>query len=519
MKQQDFTKNPLEEVPAEKFARLTKEELIEFALLEQKVRIQFENEVISLRALNEELKQKSFLFEEQYVTVKNKLFGRSSEKEPRSEDQETSNEDANKKKPKKQKVQLPSLRYPNASIIERHVELGVLPDCKCCGSQMKDSGMTEDSEFLTVVPAQFLVVQQKRHKYSCSKCYGDIKTAPAPPTIKPGSSYSDEMKVDVALGKYCDLIPTERYSSIAGRAGLSDLPPQSLIESTHQLADFVKGAYDRSRAEALLSKLLHADETPHRMLEGDKKMNWYLWGFSTPRVCFFEIHDTRSGDVASNILNLSKCEYLVSDVYSGYGKAVRVANELRKELGLPLILNVYCNAHSRRKFKESDAFPEEAQYFIDKYKEIYRLEGEAKGKPPNEILDYRKQMDPIFEEMKVRAMANIAGYSSKSSIGKAMSYFLENYIGLTHFLKISELPIDNNPQERLMRNPVIGRKTWYGTHSKRGAETAAILFTLVESCKLVGVNPREYFKNLVQDLHKGKDPYTPWDFKELSKIH
>lgn len=112
MKQQDFTKNPLEEVPAEKFARLTKEELIEFALLEQKVRIQFENEVIYLRALNEELKQKSFLFEEQYVTVKNKLFGRSSEKEPRSEDQETSNEDANKKKPKKQKVQLPSLRYP-----------------------------------------------------------------------------------------------------------------------------------------------------------------------------------------------------------------------------------------------------------------------------------------------------------------------------------------------------------------------------------------------------------------------
>jgi len=64
----------------------------------------------------------------------------------------------------------------------------------------------------------------------------------------------------------------------------------------------------------------------------------------------------------------------------------------------------------------------------------------------------------------------------------------------------------------------VGRKTWYGTHSERGAETAAILFTLVESCKLVGVNPREYFKKLVADLHQAKPAYIPWEFKEMQKI-
>jgi hypothetical protein len=69
-----------------------------------------------------------------------------------------------------------------------------------------------------------------------------------------------------------------------------------------------------------------------------------------------------------------------------------------------------------------------------------------------------------------------------------------------------------------LRNHVIGRKTWYGTHSKKGAETAAILFTIVESCKLVGVNPRKYFENLVQDLLSGKNPYTPNEYKELNKI-
>ena len=63
---------------------------------------------------------------------------------------------------------------------------------------------------------------------------------------------------------------------------------------------------------------------------------------------------------------------------------------------------------------------------------------------------------------------------------------------------------------------MVGRKTWYGTHSKRGAETAAILFSLVESCKLNQINPREYFKKLVADIHQGKNPYTPAEFKEKS---
>jgi len=512
VKQQDlFTP-----IPLEKFDLLTREEAIAFAKLQQQLNESIIKDNERLRSLYEELKQKSFLVEEQFINIKNKLFGRSSEKESKSEGQTDSLNTSDKKKDKKQKIQLPSLRYPNAPLIERHVELEILPQCSCCGAQMHDSGMTEDSEFLTVVPAQFMVVQQRRHKYSCGKCYSNIKTAPAPPTIKSGSSYSDEMKIDVALSKYGDLIPIERYSSIAGRAGLSDLPPQSLIESTHHLADFTKGAYGRLEAEALAALVLNADETTHRMLEGDKKANWYLWGFSTPKTSYFEIHDTRSGDVASDLLKKSKCEFLVSDVFSGYGKAVKDTNEFRRENKLPPIKNVYCNAHARRKFKEAqDGFPDEAQYFIDKYKEIYRLEDEIKEKSLGEVLILREQMAPVFENMKTRAIGNIAGYSSKSSIGKAMSYFLKNYVGFTLFLKNPGLPIDNNSQERLLRSPVVGRKTWYGTHSRRGAETAAILFSLVGSCKLNKINPREYFKNLVQDLHQGKEPYTPKEYKNL----
>jgi hypothetical protein len=203
----------------------------------------------------------------------------------------------------------------------------------------------------------------------------------------------------------------------------------------------------------------------------------------------------------------------MSDVFSGYGKAVRLANEVRRSKGLPLIKNVYCNAHCRRNFKRAkDRFLDEAGFFVEQYKEIYRLNELSKGRSPPEVLELRAQMVPHFEAMKVRALERLAAYSSKSSIAKAMGYLLKNYAELTLFTGDPQLPIDNNPQERLLRNPVIGRKTWYGTHSKRGALTTAILFTLVESCKLNQVNPRAYFKRLIEDLHSGKEAYTPHQF-------
>ncbi|MCB9024928.1 MAG: IS66 family transposase [Bdellovibrionaceae bacterium] len=500
-------------IPVDKLSTFSKEELIILLRGEQQIRQQIEKEVDRLRASNNELEQKSFYIEEQYITIKNKYFGKSSEREPSENDRK---KHLKKNKKMKKKVQLPSLRYPDAPLIEREVTLDNLPSCKCCGTEMSDSGMTENSEFLTAVPQQFFVIRQKRHKYRCGKCHGDIVTAPSPPRIKPGSSYSDEMMLDVALSKYCDLIPVERYSSIAGRAGLMDLPPQSLIGTTHNVADYVEGAYSKVKKEITIEKVLNADETPHRMLEDHGDKSWYLWGFSTRRSSYFEIHDTRSGDVASEILNKSKCEYLVSDVFSGYAKAVRVSNVYRKENKLPLLKNVYCNAHARRKFKEAaEKYTDEAQYFIEAYKKIYRLEKIAKARPPSRVLRVRRLMTKLFEEMKETAIENVAGYSSKSKIAIAMKYFLKNYEGLTLFIKNKELPIDNNSQERQMRSPVIGRKTWYGTHSKRGARTTAILFSLVESCKLNNVNPREYFKKLVEDLHKGKEPYTPKDYADL----
>jgi hypothetical protein len=318
------------------------------------------------------------------------------------------------------------------------------------------------------------------------------------------------MVVDVALSKYCDLIPMERYVQMAERGGVKGLPANTLIEGTHNLAEFLLPVYNKIKSEVMNSRVLHADETPHRMLEGDEKSNWYLWGFSTTSASYFEAHDTRSGSVAADIIKESQCEFLVSDVFSGYARAVTDSNVFRQEKNLPKIKNIYCNAHARRKFKESSqSFERESALFLWCYSKIYHLE-------KNKDFKHRRKWQSLYYRVMERFGLKIkSAYSAKSSLVKAIDYFMNNYSELTCFLKHDEIPIDNNSQERLMRNPVIGRKTWYGTHSKKGAETNAVLFSLVESCKINKVNPRDYFRDIVHAIHERRAVFTPAEYLTL----
>jgi transposase len=493
-----------------KFDSLSKEEIIQkYNVVEGELaRVVRELYLLKDQKLSDE--QLRFILAEQVDSLNNTIYGKKSEryKKPAKTD-----DDDGPKDPKIDRVKRLSQRYPNIFVNEQFVELEPIPECPCCNKTMIDSDMFEVSEQLTVIPKKYEILRTNRVKYVC-KCHGAVVTADPLPRIIEGSSYSNEMIMDIALSKYCDLIPINRYVKMADRGGLVGLPANSLIETTHAFADFVSPVYSLIKKGILDSRVLRADETPHLMLEGDDKDRWYLWGFSTDNLCFLECRDTRSGDIASDILVKSKCEVLVSDVYSGYGKAIRITNEVREANQMPLIKAAHCNAHARRYFFKNWPQYKEAQFYLDHYHEIYQLNAKAKGKDPPEILKCREQMKPRFEAMRDRAMEELGSYSLKGKYAKALKYYLKNYDTLTFFLQDAQTPIDNNAQERNLRSHVMGRKSWYGTHSKRGALTAAILFSIVESCKLVGVNPRQYFESLVNDLLDGAKPYTPADYKK-----
>lgn len=504
MEQKEFS----EDSKSSKFDSFSKEDFIKRQLLLEEENLRLVRENYELRQIKLTDEQLKLITAEQILSLNDTLYGASSERYKKPENKKKSEE------PPKPRVKKPSERYPNIPVREVPITLDPIPGCESCGKQMSDSGMTEDSEVLTVIPKKYEVIKYKRSIYRCS-CQSCMVTAPVPLKIVEGSSYSNEMILDVVLSKYCDLIPIDRYTKMAARSGLMDLPPHSLIDLTHKFADFVKEVYRLIKSGVLKASVLHADETPHRMLEGSDKKSWYLWGFSTKTLCYLECHDTRSGDVASDVLLNSMCEFLVTDVYSGYGKALKTVNlsrQLKKQFPIE---SAYCNAHARRYFYKPRLHYPESKFYLDHYHEIYQLNVLSKGKAPEEILELRSQMAPRFEAMKKMAMEELPRYPKGNQYGKALNYFLENYDGFTLFLTESGVPMDNNPQERLLRSHVVGRKTWYGTHSERGAETAAILFSIVETCKLNGVNPREYFANLVEDLLAKKTAYTPLDFKNL----
>lgn len=505
MEQTNFSENK----KTTKFDTISREELIKRqVILEDEIhRLVRENYELRNQHINDE--QLSLITAEQLAALRETLYGSSSE---RYKKPPAVNPEEKKKIPPAPRIKKPSERYPNIPVNEVSLTINPAPSCEVCGKQMSDSGMTEDSEQLTVIPKKYEITRYKRSIYRCS-CQSCMKTAPALPRVIEGSTYSDEMIIDVVVSKYCDLIPMERYVQMAARGGLENLPPHSLIDLTHKFAGFVKEVYRMIKSEILSSRVLHADETPHKMLEGSDKKSWYLWGFSTPSLCFLECHSTRSGDVASGMLISSACEVLVTDVYSGYAKAVREVNLDRSKNKKVLLQSASCNAHARRYFFKSHPSYSESEFYLDSYQKIYHLESQTKGKPPDEVLKLRSEMRSYFEQMRDKAGETLSSYPIKNKFGQALNYFLENYETLTLFLTDSEVPIDNNHQERLLRSHVVGRKTWYGTHSEQGAETAAILFSIIESCKLNEINPREYFKKLVQDILSRRPAYTPATFK------
>jgi len=99
------------------------------------------------------------------------------------------------------------------------------------------------------------------------------------------SNFGDSFVIDSAFAKYCDLIPMERYVQIAHRNGLEGVAAHSLIGLTHHLANFLNSVYQKIMAEVKSALVLLADETPHKMLEGDDSKNWHLWRFFSQKAC------------------------------------------------------------------------------------------------------------------------------------------------------------------------------------------------------------------------------------------
>ena len=420
--------------------------------------------------------------ERQLALRNRKLFGDSSEKRPTSD---SDPEPSNSAEPKRRRGHGPRAQ-PKLPTIERVHDLDE-PDkvCPSCGAALHEmQGQSEDSEEVDVIERRFVVVKHKRKKYVCN-CGACVETAPGPIKLTSGGRYSVGFAIEVAIGKYCDHLPLERQARIMGREGL-EVGSQTLWNQLDELGVVLRPAHGRLLDYIRSHGVIHADETVWKMLgykKGSSK-RWVMWALGCQDAVYYEIQQSRSTDSAAKLL----ADY--KGVVMCDGCPTYTALEKRYE---SLTLS-NCWAHVRRKFVETEgSFPKQAGEIIELIGELYEIERLCP--PGSDGDDVRRQLRQqrsrdVLE--RIRAWVKRTQALPHSGLGKAISYMMDMWEGLTRFVDDPRIPLDNNLIERAIRGPVIGRKNHYGSRSRRGTQVAAILYSLIETAKLVGLDPKAY---------------------------
>jgi len=415
------------------------------------------------------------------------LFGDSSEKRPRPAGAPTA------AGPQRGHGPRPQLQLP---LVE---EVHDLPEsdrtCSACGGHLDEmKGQYEEAEEITVIERRFVRVNHQRKKYRCS-CNACIVTAPPPAKLVEGGRYSIAFAVEIAALKYLDHSPLERQCRTMDREGL-DVDSQTLWDQINRLSNHLQPTYEAIGSHVLAQRLIHADETYWRLMSERDGKRWWVWEIACWNAVFYRFLDSRSKDAAATLLG----DYAGTAVTDGYAVYVALARGTPTKVGFGL---GHCWAHVRRKFVEIESnWPIECGEILGMIGELYAVERELPiwdpGAPKDaedKVLEERHAIRnarsrPIIE--RIHAWALTQRPLPRSGLGMAINYMLELWPGLVLFLERPFVPLDNNPAERALRGIVIGRKNHYGSRSKRGAEVAAILYTLFESAKLCGVEPKAY---------------------------
>jgi transposase len=412
------------------------------------------------------------------------IFGASSEKRPRPASEAAAEPaDRSGHGPREQK-QLPLVEV-----------LHELPEtercCGQCGGTLAAMGkQVEEYEEVTVIERSFQLVRHRRQKYRC-RCNGTVVTAPGPARLVPGGRYSAEFAAEVAISKYLDHAPLERQVRIMAREGLT-VTSQTLWDQIDALACHLEPSYQALRPRVLGSPVVYADETHWRLMgQQDEKSRWWVWCVASDEAVFYQLLGTRSAKAARSVL----CDYRGIVLCDGYG-----AYEALGRAG-PEITLAHCWAHARRKFIDIEPhYPRACEEILQLISKLYGVEREASRLALTEGQERLALRTKLREERSRPLVETIYAWAEeqrqkalpRSGLGQATEYLLGLWKGLTRFLEDPRIPLDNNAAERALRGVVIGRKNHYGSRSKRGTEVAALFYSLCETAKLAGVEPRAY---------------------------
>ena len=394
-------------------------------------------------------------------------------------------------------------RKPAAHLPRVRIVHELPPDqCQCaeCQGELQPFG-EEVSEQIDYIPAVAYVKEQVRVKYACPACQGNVVTAPAPskPLGKglPGAG----LLAQVLVSKYGDHLPLHRQAGIFRRHGL-DLNRSTLGDWVAASASQLKPLVERMKAELWKSKVVHTDDTPVPVRDGSRKQTrqgrlWVYHGDGEHPMVVYDYTAGRSRAGPERMLK-TYTGYLQADAYAGYDRIyARGERDPARR-----VVEVGCWAHARRKFVEAEASdPARSLLAKARIRLLYQVEKEAREMDPEARRALRREKAaPVLEAFREWLEAESRVVLPKSPIGAAIQYALNQWTALTRYLEDGDLAIDNNAAERALRPVAVGRKNWLFAGSDKGGERAAIVYSVIETCKRHGVDPFAYLRDVLDRI-------------------
>ena len=354
---------------------------------------------------------------------------------------------------------------------------------------------------LDVTPAKFFQRHIIRPKYvrKDDRSLPPV-VAPAPRRVIEHSFASVGLLVAILLGKYSDHLPLYRQEQIFKvRYGVT-LSRKTMGGWIGQVAHQLGMIYEALRDEIRNSGYIQADETPVDFLDpgSGRCGRGFLWTYrASGNGVLFEWFPSRAADCLKGMLAGFK-GHLQSDGYAAY--LAYFAKLAQRALGQEVEL-LACWAHVRRKFFEAKEEDPLCAKVLAHIQELYRIEAElrAQGASPAERLAARQERSlPVLGT--IEQLLRSASFLPKSLGGQAVAYTLELWERLLVYTRHGHLEIDNNLVENAIRPTAVGKKNWLFFGSAEAGQSSAIVFSLLESCRMLGLNPQEYLLDVLPRL-------------------
>jgi transposase len=400
-------------------------------------------------------------------------------------------------RPAKERSRRRRVRHPLPEQIETET-ITLEPEIRECGScgRMPERISEEISEVIDLIPARMIRRRTVRPKYACSCGGAGVAIAPLPARLIAQSHLGLGLAVHILLSRFDDHLSyywlekqfAERHGVVIAR--------QQMVQWVEQIAVWLKPIYEAMWQRMHAGGYLQIDETPVKVLDPEvkgKAAQGYLWFYAVPGGDVSLVFDRSRGLAPVRERLKDFIGTIQTDAYEVYQSLNR---------NQPALNRIGCLAHARRRFYtallENST---DAVWFISAISFLYEIEQQARNLSPDERKALRLQQAPeVWQGLKTRAETLKPTVLPQSSLGKAISYFLNEYEALTGYLQNGSFEIDNNLVENAIRPTAVGRKRWLFIGHPEAGWRSAVIYSMLTSCRRRGINPRDYLTDVLARL-------------------